>query len=247
MVTPVIVILAAIFWSKADEGLSVSEAFTSLSIVTIAATPINNILVSMLQLFGVVGCFSRLQEFLKQPDRTDPRQSVIGSQMYDKSIATSEGTTKNDASAIEMSSLSDLRSDQEDIAIRLSGATFAVPKAGDVLHDISMEVKRATLSMIVGRVGCGKSSLLKAMAGELDLKSGTVETSSTEVAYCDQTPWIPNISIRDNVVGQSIFDELWFESVVSACGLDEDIKRFRNGTSTIVGSGGKYFYHEDKY
>lgn len=241
MITPVIVILAAIFWSKADQGLSVSEAFTSLSIVTIAATPINNILVSMLQLFGVLGCFTRLQKFLQQPNREDPRLVLTQGHRNGKSIESSSLPINGEMDAFEMSSMSVTRTSEPLTALRLSGATFTVPKIGDILHDITMEVKQGTLSMIVGRVGCGKSSLLKAMAGELALKSGTVETSSAEVAFCDQNPWIPNINFRDNVVGQSIFDKEWFASVVSACGLDEDVGRFSNGADTIVGSGGRSY------
>lgn len=36
-----------------------------------------------------------------------------------------------------------------------------------MLHDVSMDVKAGQLVMVVGEVGCGKSSLLCALLGEM--------------------------------------------------------------------------------
>lgn len=72
--TRVIVILAAIFWTKKDEGLSVAEAFTSPSIISIASAPLLHILVSMMSLFGAIGCFTRLQKILQLKEREDSRK-----------------------------------------------------------------------------------------------------------------------------------------------------------------------------
>jgi ABC-type uncharacterized transport system fused permease/ATPase subunit len=64
-------------------------------------------------------------------------------------------------------------------------------------------------------VGCGKSSLLKAILGELPVMGGTVHLSSTRIAFCDQTPWHMNGTVQQAIVGISDFEQRWYASVVS--------------------------------
>lgn len=237
-ITPVIVILAAIFWTKADEGLSVATAFTSLSIVTIAANPIMTLLVSMMQLFGIVGSFTRLQSFLLSEVRKDPRCLPHKSEKSSISLSTHDQVALFDKSSpgVEMASIS--AREPSETVIKFKNATFSIGDKKGVLRDVSMEVRRGTLSMVVGRVGCGKSSFVKAMIGELPIDSGSLDSDSQYAAYCDQTPWVLNVTVEENIVGQSQYDEEWFQTVVAACGLDEDLAAFANGQQTLVGSGG---------
>ena len=107
-----------------------------------------------------------------------------------------------------------------------------------LLHSINIKVPRTKLTMIVGPVGSGKSTLLKGMLGELPLASGTVELSSLRVAFCDQTPWHMNGTIRESIVGASKFDERWYKSVIRGCALDEDLRQVANGDQTKIGSKG---------
>lgn len=94
--------------------------------------------------------------------------------------------------------------------------------------------------MLAGAVGCGKSSLLRGLLGEIPVSSGTIriESLGSSIAYCDQTAWLRNISVRDNIVGQEHFDERWYASVCHACALNADISQFPLGDKSLVGSGG---------
>ncbi|KAH8707201.1 ABC transporter ecdL [Beauveria bassiana] len=236
--TPVIVILSAIFWTRSNQGLSVAEAFTSLSIITIAAAPILHILVSMMQLFGVVGCFTRLQNYLLSEARKDPRNLKQQSQNVPVSNSQNSAAPQTTASQdIEMDSVSETQLPSVP-AIRFSDATFRIGEKKDVLRNISTDICRGTLSMVVGRVGCGKSSFLKAIVGELPLDSGTLDSEYPHAAYCDQTPWVFNATIEENIVGHSACDAQWFQTVLHSCCIDEDIESFVNGAQTLVGSGG---------
>ncbi|KID73574.1 ABC transporter, transmembrane domain, type 1, partial [Metarhizium brunneum ARSEF 3297] len=249
--TPVIVIVAAIFWTKADEGLTVAEAFTSLSIISIVETPLLNILISIVQLFGAIGCFSRLQAFLVMDERRDlremapPTASSTPSTAYRSSITLPpvDDAPKhaNPASNIALAALEARARPSLDPfmpAVAIESATFTVGENVTVLADISMVFPRGTVSMIVGRVGCGKSSLLKAIAGELALARGRLVADVSSMAYCDQTPWLQNCSIRENIAAQSPLDEAWLRAVIEACALDEDMSMLPARDLTIVGSGG---------
>jgi ATP-binding cassette subfamily C (CFTR/MRP) protein 1 len=85
---------------------------------------------------------------------------------------------------------------------------------------------------------------------------GFVYSDSLESAFVDQTPWIQNTSIRQNIIGTAavVCDESWYRDVILACALDHDIAALpeSDGTQpfyeiyqsssivleTIVGSGG---------
>lgn len=97
------------------------------------------------------------------------------------------------------------------------------------------------LVAIVGPVGSGKSTFLKGLAGETPVLQGKLFIKYPYLAFCEQTPWLVNGTIRDNIVGErplSTLDVNWYSSVLKACGLDLDLKRMPAGDETLVGSNG---------
>lgn len=92
--------------------------------------------------------------------------------------------------------------------------------------------------MIVGPVGCGKSTLIEAMLHQRMVKSGSRIASFSRAAYCPQVPWIMNDTIRNNIIGFQEFDQSWYDFVCMACGLQEDLKNFEEGDRHIAGSNG---------
>lgn len=92
--------------------------------------------------------------------------------------------------------------------------------------------------MVVGPVGCGKSSLLCGLLGETPSSKGNVYIDRSHVAFVAQTPWIQNCSIRDNIIGVLAFEPIWYSKVVHACAFDTDIEGLQGGDSTSAGSAG---------
>lgn len=118
-------------------------------------------------------------------------------------------------------------------------ASFSWNDLGNpALRNLSVNIKSNQLTMIVGPVASGKSTMLKAILGELKPTLGTVALASKEIAYCDQTPWLRNTTIRENIVGFAPFDETWYQSVVRDCSLEADFLQLPNGDQTPVGSSG---------
>ena len=58
-----------------------------------------------------------------------------------------------------------------------------------VLKDIDIAIPKGTLTAIVGPVGSGKSSLIGALLGELEVDSGEVNVGG-KVAYVPQQAWM---------------------------------------------------------
>lgn len=104
------------------------------------------------------------------------------------------------------------------------------------LKSVSMSISKKSLNMIIGKVGTGKSVLLNLLLGELRT-TGAVKLLKN-VAYCSQTPWLFNSTIRKNIVGQSPMEDDWYNAVIHACGLDQDFAELADGDLSRIGSKG---------
>ncbi|RKF61645.1 Multidrug resistance protein fer6 [Erysiphe neolycopersici] len=67
------------------------------------------------------------------------------------------------------------------------------------LQNINLSIKRNELVAVIGGVGCGKSSLLAAIAGDMRKTKGDVEFGATR-AFCSQSAWIQNTTVRENIL-----------------------------------------------
>lgn len=113
------------------------------------------------------------------------------------------------------------------------------PEPREIVHlkDITFEAHHNDLIGVVGLVGSGKSSLLYAIMGEMDLIKGYRNTNGT-IAYVEQDPFIIPGTIRDNIVLGLDYDEHRFNQALDASCLSTDIQRFQEGSETMVGEKG---------
>jgi ABC-type transport system involved in cytochrome bd biosynthesis fused ATPase/permease subunit len=91
------------------------------------------------------------------------------------------------------------------------------------LRDISFDVKPGELTAIVGQVGCGKSSILMALLGEMPKTSGGVVMNG-RVFYVAQEPWIFSATIKQNILFGKPYDKIKFNEIISVCALKEVYK-----------------------
>jgi ABC-type multidrug transport system fused ATPase/permease subunit len=76
--------------------------------------------------------------------------------------------------------------------------------------------KQGALNIILGPTGCGKTSLLMALLGEMHyVPSGPGAWMNLPrgggVAYCAQEAWIQSMSIRDNILFGAPYDEVRYK------------------------------------
>lgn len=108
------------------------------------------------------------------------------------------------------------------------------------LKDINFTARKGQLTCIVGRVGAGKTTLLKSIIGEIPIvKDGKQSVSvNGSVAYCAQSPWILNSSIRENILFGKRYDKQFYNQTIEACQLLSDFEVLPNGDATLVGEKG---------
>ncbi|XP_061077612.1 ATP-binding cassette sub-family C member 8 isoform X3 [Conger conger] len=154
--------------------------------------------------------------------------------------------------------------EEEDICIKIISGYFTWTDGAPTLSNVDIKIPFGQLTMIVGQVGCGKSSLLLAALGEMQKISGSVtwnsqpnqdsegEESPTEkdtagegdirkrgsVAYASQKPWLLNATVVENIIFEMPLNKQRYKTVIDACSLQPDIDILPQGDQTEIGERG---------
>ncbi|XP_035915035.1 ATP-binding cassette sub-family C member Sur isoform X3 [Anopheles stephensi] len=126
----------------------------------------------------------------------------------------------------------------KDARFRWTG-TVGADRALYTLHIEQLTVPKAKLTVIVGRSGSGKSSLLAALLKEINHLSGElIWNKYSSIAYVPQKPWLQNATIRENVLFGESFRPKRYERVLRACALKPDLDLMPAGDGTEIGERG---------
>lgn len=155
------------------------------------------------------------------------------------SSKSSQENTETQHEAFELKTLDKVGVDGSRISISDGNFNWGEKTVLNSINTTFPRHENGSLVMVIGPVGSGKSSFLKAILGETTSSKGRVSLSSPEVAFCEQSPWVMNATIRANIIAESKgFDGAWFDTVVNACDLSIDLGRFPDGDLTMVGDKG---------
>ena len=107
------------------------------------------------------------------------------------------------------------------------------------LKDINLKIRSGKLTVIVGPVASGKSTLISALTtGEAFIEGTARVQNSRAVCYAEQSPWLQSGSIKANILFGREEDSVEYEKVLTACGLDADLQSMASGDQTKVGEQG---------
>ncbi|XP_036376336.1 ATP-binding cassette sub-family C member 9 isoform X3 [Megalops cyprinoides] len=247
-----------------DTRLSPSEAFASLALFHILVTPL--FLLSTVVRFAVKALVSvqKLGEFLQSDEIGDDSWRNGDMSVSLESCRKHPGATKAinrkqplryQLDSYEQPARRQLRpTETEDIAVKVTNGSFTWGSNLSTLSDINIRIPTGQLTMIVGQVGCGKSSLLLAMLGEMQTLSGKVHWSKLpecemlqegnisknrySVAYATQKSWLLNATVEENITFGSPFNKQRYKAVIDACSLQPDIDLLPFGDQTEIGERG---------
>ncbi|MGH0121463.1 UNVERIFIED_CONTAM: hypothetical protein FKN15_009116 [Acipenser sinensis] len=105
------------------------------------------------------------------------------------------------------------------------------------LRNITITLEKGKLLGVCGNVGSGKSSLISALLGEMNLLRGSVAVDGM-FAYVSQQAWIFHGTVRDNILMGEDFDEKRYSEVISSCSLKSDLAVLPHGDMTEIGERG---------
>ncbi|XP_038013187.1 canalicular multispecific organic anion transporter 2 isoform X3 [Motacilla alba alba] len=123
-------------------------------------------------------------------------------------------------------------------AISVRNATFSWGKElKPTLKNINILIPSGSLVAIVGHVGCGKSSLVSALLGEMEKLEGEVAVKGS-IAYVPQQAWIQNATLKDNILFGQAPNEEKYQDALEACALKTDLEVLPGGDQTEIGEKG---------
>ncbi|XP_020715182.1 ATP-binding cassette sub-family C member Sur isoform X2 [Ceratitis capitata] len=130
----------------------------------------------------------------------------------------------------------------EDMAVSVRDASFSWCSQGAetrLLTVRNVTVPRGKLTMVVGKNGSGKTSLLSALLMEMPLLRGDIIWNKTStIAFVPQQPWLLNANIRENILFGESFRPRRYDFVLEACALKPDIELMPDADFTVIGERG---------
>ena len=140
------------------------------------------------------------------------------------------------------------------LGIRLDHVSFAYKQEdGEVLHDVSLDIRPGTVTALVGPSGSGKSTIAKLIGGFWDVDKGKITLGGQDlkeiplpqlygqVAFVSQDNYLFDETVRENIrMGKSSASDAEVEAVAKAAGCDGFIRSLENGYDTVVGGGGAH-------
>lgn len=209
-----------------DSTLLAARAFTSLALIALLANPLLMFVQAVPQLLESLGCFERIETYLlKKPTATTQPPSTVtivgeaSSQDVELTTSPAEGSSNKPLVSFQ----------QTDIAWSQDSEA--------ILKVFSLDIERG-ITMIIGPVGSGKSTLMESILGETVIRKGHMDTPQSNIAFCAQTPWVMNSTIRHNITGGFEFDRKYYDFSLSASALGNDLEQLPDGDMHMAGSNG---------
>lgn len=142
--------------------------------------------------------------------------------------------------------------------LSVRGLTYVYPSTRRGVRDVTVDLERNTLTVVTGRIGSGKTTLVRALLGLLPSQAGEITWNGRLVedpaaffvpprsAYVAQAPRLFSQSLRDNVLlghparayGEGPLPSDGLSRALWLAVLEEDVAGFEKGVETQVGTRG---------
>ncbi|KAM5429338.1 hypothetical protein McanMca71_002977 [Microsporum canis] len=203
-------------------ALNYEKAYTSLTLLALLQAPMALVLDAIAGVVSAFGAIERIGEYVSRP--TTHTKKIAGDGINRLSMPPMPKTCE----------------EKEKLAVvhaRDFSAGWDVNQTF-VIRNLNFKILSSSITFIVGPVACGKTTLLHSILGEVKYNDGTLQVSATRAGYCCQTPWITNDTIQHNIIGTNLFVQSWYERVVDACVLRDELESFPCGDQAVVGNNG---------
>lgn len=134
--------------------------------------------------------------------------------------------------------------------VSISNLSFAYEKQNRVLDKINLHIEKGKKYVIVGKSGCGKTTLVKLLAGYYTEYSGKILYDNTDLnmmnendivqlsSIIHQNIYMFNESVYDNICLHEDYSKESIDKAVKASGLNDVIEKFPEGLLYEAGENG---------
>lgn len=225
--------LVSLLGSSSGSNVTTAKVFTVITTIGLISDPLLMLGQRFSSLVSAWASFKRMEKFLLE----DESASLISEQTTPEADDDLKGT---DIPLKEVSN---------SVSVQLASASLGLSGLSKtLLRDIDINMRDFGLWMIIGEVGSvsawdergsrqGKSVLLQAILGEMDVLSGSLRATLGKVGFCSQDPWLrTGASIKDNITFTHVYEPTWYRTVQAALSLDIDVRTLAQGDETPVSS-----------
>ncbi|BFH59841.1 ABC transporter ATP-binding protein [Paenibacillus azoreducens] len=133
--------------------------------------------------------------------------------------------------------------------LELKGLTYFYPNSENGINNVSFKLERGKFLVITGRIGSGKSTLVRALLGLLPKSGGSVYWNGQEIdpasflvppraAYTPQVPRLFSDTLRENIIQGSPSSEDQLAHAIHLAVMEKDVEDLEKGLETFVGPRG---------
>ncbi|XP_054167707.1 ATP-binding cassette sub-family C member 2-like [Oppia nitens] len=213
---------------EGEDKINAQRIFVSVSLFSLANISIVTMPYAFNSMSLIYVSIKRIDKFLKLPEHYNYVQNNDNKQF---------AVTVDMATFSWMGSQNDLQ--LTTIPTKSTTTTTTTNNNNIILKDINLDITNGMFVAVVGGVGSGKSSLLSALIGDMELIGGSVNIAQDQcLAYVPQQSWILNATLKDNILFGKPYDPIKYSEVVSACALQPDLRQLSGGDETEIGEKG---------
>ncbi|KAL4486872.1 hypothetical protein ABPG72_009636 [Tetrahymena utriculariae] len=111
------------------------------------------------------------------------------------------------------------------------------------IKNLSLKIKNGQFVVFCGDLGCGKSSILQGILGEMEIKGGQkayeeMVQINGKISLSTQEPWIIQGTVKENIIFGQEYDQLRYKQALHASCLEEDLSYFVDGDLTNIAEKG---------
>jgi len=143
------------------------------------------------------------------------------------------------------------RADEDQLeTLEVRDLTYRDPETGRGMEGVDFTLRRGSFTVVTGRIGSGKSTLVRALIGLLPVERGEIRWNGRRIerpaeffvpprtAYIPQVPRLFSEALRDNVLFGVPFERADLPGAVWSAVMERDVEMLEKGLETVVGPRG---------
>jgi ATP-binding cassette subfamily B protein len=143
------------------------------------------------------------------------------------------------------------RADEDQLeTLEVRDLTYRDPETGRGMEGVDFTLRRGSFTVVTGRIGSGKSTLVRALIGLLPVERGEIRWNGRRIerpaeffvpprtAYIPQVPRLFSEALKDNVLFGVPFERADLPGAVWSAVMERDVEMLEKGLETVVGPRG---------
>ena len=134
--------------------------------------------------------------------------------------------------------------------LHVNGLTYTHPGSDRGIFAIDLKIARGSFIVITGRIGCGKTTLLRTLLGLLPKDAGELRWNGAPIenagdfftpprcAYTAQVPRLFSTTLRENLLMGLPEEQADLQSALHDAVMEEDVQALEKGLDSLVGPKG---------